>query len=1780
MSTPDPMASYLAQIRANKAQAVAAPSAPDPMQEYLAKIRAQKAAGGAQTTFGGVLRALNKGAMESVYATAEGIGRLGNALTPGNHVDIEALDASRSRWQDRMGIADTGVERAAEIGARLVGDVTQFMIPGAAAGRAGLIPKFAAGGAKGLAQRAAVGSAVAAPVTVAQAANPEASVTTMLARSAGLRDPNMAARIAGDLLLDTGLGAAVEGGIMGYRATRSVLDRARDIGEGVQDAIRASAADVQAQAAPFNAAAHGVNPQRGTRFDYQGVGGERIEAPRKPDANREPTPDEPFVEPAAPAPAPVSPYIMGGKPISIRPRPGEGVTEEVIPSTPAASAPVVPAPTPVQAVRATLDSPVIEEAAPAAAPVVARGPSTPADLGGNGQVVASKSLAPPLVRASSGAGKSAVSVNPGIDLDHISQNRFAVLFDMQGEPYQAFRTVKPAIVDDATGQVIERGVAVGVRSPSAPAAAAPVPAAATPAPTPAAAAIAPEAEATAFLDRIKAGEVQRQFVAENPITNAILREIVGTTDPAQLAARQNEWASRMRGLHKSVVEEWVYQRTKDLTPEFMGGRGLAPQRAAAAVADEVPVAAVADEVPPAAVADEAPTAARAASPEAEAFEKEVPIGSWDGKVQPEGVPNSYEHHVVRDFGEGGKHHVIVYRDAEGRIAGYLDVLGDAVDSPNATIHVQVRPDLQRQGIATEMYSRAGKAGVPIEELSARGVQTADGAAFREGRLAKAADEEASPEVMAEVRRNVDAIKAAEERLAISPSDPFAKVQLWNAHQNLDRLAGKAGFTVNELQQMIARAGAGGIIGAPIGAAMDEENRGRGALRGAIAGATALGSTGLKGGPALARGPTGKLSNPAIQRVLATVSTRSTKAPTFVERAKAVTGREGRARAYTALVDATDPLKRWGKAVTGDDRLANLISRFGGWQAAANRRLEDRFKNVVLKATEGIEAEAEALASAERALELARNGFPEKGVDLDDARVTVAELGNIPDVRKAADALTGYYRELLDYQYANGVIDDATYQAYLKKGEVYIPFVRDFGEETGVAAGRGSGGRLLQGTSGQRKMTSHATDKERISAFKMAVLDTMEVERRVAKQRVTNMVANLVENHPDAAEGVIRRIYTNEELVQRKARELMDGGMAEKEAFARARKMDLRDSAKPGARTVQANVNGKRVSYEVIDPEVYKAWASFEPSVQNIFVSFLSPFKRVMQTAVTALPDFAIANAIRDNVMTMAQYPLAGRQMAGGAATGAVAGGLAAEEGNRLEAMTTGAVMGAGLGNLSPHIARTLHAMRDIMAPALERIPVVGSTVAGNADMYAEWLREGGAGFGFYARTGRDAEKVLQELRKRGITQRDFLPGKTWWEALGTINRVIEQAPRLARYKYLHEAGEDMSTAVAGSRDISLDFNRRGADMGALSATVAFLNPQVQGWDKLARMLNPATPQGRKTAAIAAASITAPSLALWNINKDDPEYQARPLWEKNMFWHLPTGVDNNGRTRYMLMPKPFEIGFIFATIPERMADYWFGKSDKEAFQSAMGGLFKQYGFSSLLPVPTALAPSVEVATNKDMFRDRPVVGVGQERVPAGEQFDQRTSSVSLGLGRLGGAVNEAVGFGLAPESPQKIDHIIRGHTGSIGREALNAVDLAAQGLGLDERAERPKAHAPLVGRFIARSDVTTETEASVRRRYMKGEKAWNGFNNLKKGIQTSGEITPQDEARIQKYVDRHREDLGNYLQLKKSKKLLDIASDGRRAIAADRTMTPAEKREAIIQLNQRVSQVLRELEEEQ
>lgn len=841
--------------------------------------------------------------------------------------------------------------------------------------------------------------------------------------------------------------------------------------------------------------------------------------------------------------------------------------------------------------------------------------------------------------------------------------------------------------------------------------------------------------------------------------------------------------------------------------------------------------------------------------------------------------------------------------------------------------------------------------------------------------------------------------------------------------------------------------AGSGIGATAGALTGDtpEERKRNALLGAAVGLGAGAGLGALAERLGQRGAKGVASSPAAAQVLSTIATDSRASPrpwlSLAERLK------------VRLQDESYPLSKLGQELGGTLDLRDLVSQSKGWRGMATQYNADHLVPV-LEAAKGIEGDVAAYAKSQRALQLMDQGRPmEGGFGRDVYEQAVADLGQNPKVVAAAQQLQDYYRGLLDLKHQEGVLTDEAYQAIVASEDFYTPFAHDIGDAKPSAGG----GRWFNRGTGVKKMDrAQGTTGQTRDPFLMAVLHTAETHRQVAKQRVTNMVAALVEADPQAASSLLREIPAN-------------------------------TPAREGT-TVKANVGGKQKTYEVLDADLYNAWAAMDPPQQNIVVSLLRPFKTALTAGVTALPDFMVANVIRDNAMTAIQKSAPWKSSAAGAAIGAGVGASVSED--KVKGALIGAGVGAGLGAVVPNLGRTLLSMKAIL---------------GNDEIYQQFLRDGGDNFGYYPRNTADAAKVLKELQKHGVSATDIINPAQWvkgaWGGMKALNRAAEQGPRLRAYQDALTAGASKAKAVRAARDISVDFSTLGGGTKGLAATTAFWNAGVQGWEKTARLMrNP------KTYAMAAATITAPSVALWALNHEREDYKKVQQWERNLFWLVPKGEDGEGFWR---IPKPFEVGFVFGSVPERILDYLQTRADggdpdaAKTLKQTLTSMATTSG-SGLIPFPTGAEQIVSQIAGKggyDFFREQPIVW--RPDVPDEEQYDERTSSLAYGLGQATGI------------SPQRTDFAAKSMFGGSAKVVLDATDIIARKMGWDTRPLPDGVRNPLTRRFSTNPNAQPEQERALRQRAREIDQVEAGLRK----VQATG--TPEAQRR---YIERHRDAL--------------------------------------------------------
>ena len=361
-----------------------------------------------------------------------------------------------------------------------------------------------------------------------------------------------------------------------------------------------------------------------------------------------------------------------------------------------------------------------------------------------------------------------------------------------------------------------------------------------------------------------------------------------------------------------------------------------------------------------------------------------------------------------------------------------------------------------------------------------------------------------------------------------------------------------------------------------------------------------------------------------------------------------------------------------------------------------------------------------------------------------------------------------------------------------------------------------------------------------------------------------------------------------------------------------------------------------------------------------------------------------------------------------------------------------------------------------MTPVADTVANFGRALGGTDPTYQALVKAGILGGYDYAQgVERSGAMLAADLRKRtgGQTLSEkALDGFGLWSTLEKGTSASDAATRMAVYNRVLEDTGNEAEAIFRALEV-MNFNRKGSNpmVRLLTAAIPFLNARMQGLDVFYRAgIQPffdKSPTDRAKAVqkaffVRGMYMTSLSVAYWAMTHDDDDYLAQEQETRDNNWLIPSlGVK---------IPIPFEVGVLFKVIPERILGYTLGDDTGKDFAESMGrAAWSTFGF---LPVPQTALPLLEAATNYSFYTGRNIVGSGMEGVADKFQQGPSTSKVASFLG------------GQLGVSPMKVDHMIKGYTGTIGTYMVDLMDSIG-----DLNSESPKAakrfeQMPVLKRF--------------------------------------------------------------------------------------------------------------------
>jgi hypothetical protein len=671
---------------------------------------------------------------------------------------------------------------------------------------------------------------------------------------------------------------------------------------------------------------------------------------------------------------------------------------------------------------------------------------------------------------------------------------------------------------------------------------------------------------------------------------------------------------------------------------------------------------------------------------------------------------------------------------------------------------------------------------------------------------------------------------------------------------------------------------------------------------------------------------------------------------------------------TNLVDQWDFVKVLQKEITGvGGDVSSLKKIYKSGKYKADPILEPYFQLRTLA------------ASSTRAHNFIMSGVllpPKAGVKA--ASYTKGKSKGLHEILKVFDDNKKFTDDLMEYQVRSGLVSEKEAKVILKANPYFIPFTRDKLADTGTGV-----------VSAIKKQTQKIFGVARPGSVKLATTKqkgdinlyqnlvtyanktVMSGDRNRAKLAFYEMLQKGDKLNKFKVDDIAKKISPTDKRflnIQSIATKNVEAGYKKAGAKFTVKKSPDRIDVVTFSNTFKENSNdpnspiidivfrnGKQEMYEITNPNLAEIFKGLGEAGGNRLIKMFgetgifSRYARIAAQAITYSPPFVAFNVIRDTLAGTinSAFGITSRALPG--KVGYIPGfttvkgyvGAVRQTQQFKEALIN------GMGYSS-------RAETEALQPkALSKMIEQGSRL--NVDTrltnyYTNYLT-----------------KAFGPARKYG---------SFGWRQYKNLVQSAEYATRLGEYQLARSAGFSEIGAAFAGREVATDFGMRGSNalLNAINRNTMFLNASLQGLYRTGRTF---TEQPARALAMVTATIVTPSIALYHLNSQHPEYSLVPSQVKQLNYLIPNyTIDENGKRvldkdlPFYLVPKPYDLG-IFANIAEGLIDGMYKGSS---------GVTKQYvaeSFSQItpgLPIPTAFRPLIEMMVNKNLYSGAPVIGI--------------------------------------------------------------------------------------------------------------------------------------------------------------------------------------------------------------
>ena len=647
--------------------------------------------------------------------------------------------------------------------------------------------------------------------------------------------------------------------------------------------------------------------------------------------------------------------------------------------------------------------------------------------------------------------------------------------------------------------------------------------------------------------------------------------------------------------------------------------------------------------------------------------------------------------------------------------------------------------------------------------------------------------------------------------------------------------------------------------------------------------------------------------------------------------------------------------------------------------------------------------------AKRAVELEKRNI-ETGVNLKSSIKTVELLE--PKYKALAERVYEYNNKVLKYLLDGDLINEKTYEAMLDANKNYVPFHRVMEENISLSdaqVGKGISNPLRK-IKGSGLKIENPLDTIYLNTFHL----TNIAERNASYVKLIKMVEQMPELFPEITKSNrVKAVNVSKEILNK----VVTDPKHLTDKVAEGMTVFNKDGLIVSKNEIAVMRNGKREIWN-IGEELATAFESMNKTEINMLMNFMSVPTKLLRPGATLDPGFMVKNFERDT------------------------------------------------------FAAALFSDNNF-------IPMLNSFVGAfhllkKGDMYKDWVQSGAMQSMFFSQDRHYFQRDLKQYRNRGKFVNIINP-KNAIENLKLFGEIFESSTRLGEFalslraiRKKHPTWSERDVLQQGgfnSRDVSVDFSKSGSLIQAYNRITAFSNANIQGKMKI---YDAFTKKPRATSIKVFNWVVVPTILLWVVNHDDERYKRLKPRDKHENWIFITGEGKD--TKIFRYAKPFDIGPFVAGLTDSILTYLFDKDKKFSPLEALGYtkeiLWEGIADTMAAQLPDMAKPLAENYFNHNLYTKRPVYGYKNEKkISPWAEATVHTSEVAKAIG----SAMKSIKLGdLSLASPSKIDNIVRGWTGTLGRYALDAIDAAliASGQVLDPNKPTAKwGDSPILRAFV-------------------------------------------------------------------------------------------------------------------